>query len=138
MRATICHDEHLRDLLRPLLAVRHSHLQPLEAVGVSAEGYTLHYGQPDPCRPDCDGVPGALNAVHEAGLWVGDVLASVGFDNAGRVVLTGVGSSWNLTDPFAGHPSVTGFDLRITWRQQGDLLQMADLMGRLVTCGKAA
>ena len=39
---------------------------------------------------------------------------------------------WDLDDPFRGHPSTRGAgDLRIAWRQQGDLLQLADMTADL-------
>lgn len=138
MQAAVSHDARLRPLLQPLLSVRHAHLQPLEAIVLAQQGLRLCFGQPGPCDTGCDGVAGAIRAVHEAGLWVGDVLSAIGFDDTGRVVVNGVGAHWDLTDPFAGHPSVHEYGLRIRWRQQGDLLQLVDLAGRLITCENAA
>jgi hypothetical protein len=108
--------------------VRHAHLMPLEAVVGTASGWRLRYGEAAACPPGCHGIPGAVAAVHDAGLWVGDVKASLLLDAAGRVVLGGIGGSWDLADPFAGHPSTRGVsDLRIAWRQQGDELQLRAL-----------
>lgn len=42
-------------------------------------------------------------------------------------MVTGVGASWDLSDPFAGHPSAGDHDLRIRWRQAGDLHGLAGL-----------
>ncbi len=134
MQATIENDSVHRRLLQPLMAVRHPHLRPLQAVRVCDDALWLHYGQPGPCQLSCDGLRGALGAVHAAGLWVGDVLQSTGLDEQGRVVLAGIGASWDLRDPFAGHPSTTGFDLRIAWRQRGDLLQLDDIESALTQC----
>lgn len=138
MQAAISHDARLRPLLQPLLSVRHPHLQPLEAIVVGEEGLRLWFGQPQPCGPGCDGVAGAVRAVHGVGLWVGDLLSTIGFDDDGRVVLNGVGAHWDLGDPFAGHPSVHEYGLRIQWRQQSDLLQLVDLSGRLIACDHVA
>lgn len=135
MQATITYDTGLRRLLQPLLAVRHAHLRPLLAISANAHSLSLHYGRPDACQSPCDGVRGALRAIHAAGLWVGDVLAGVGLDELGRVVLSGVGSGWDLADPFAGHPAAVGYDLRIGWRQRGDILQLDDISGALTRCG---
>lgn len=134
MQATIDYDTTLRRLLQSLLAVRHPHLRPLQAIRITEGRMALHYGVAEECGATCDGVRGALRAVHAAGLWVGHVLESIGFDERGRVVLTGVGSDWDLTDPFAGHPSVSGSDLRVKWRQRGDDLQMCDLENELTRC----
>lgn len=68
-------------------------------------------------------------------MWVGDLTSAVGFDDVGRVVLIDVGRWWDLSDPFRGHPSTRGqSDLRIPWRQEGDLLQLADLSEALIRC----
>lgn len=134
MQATIVFDSALRRLLQPLLAVRHAHLRPLIAVQVSDTTLSLHYGQASACEAGCDGLRGALRAVHDAGLWVGNLLDSVGLDDRGRVVLTDVGTQWDLADPFAGHPSCTGYDLRVKWRQRGDELQLQQVEGELTRC----
>ena len=134
MQASIQYDTALRRLLQKLLVVRHAHLRPLQAIRVSDSDMALHYGQPGPCQAACGGLGGALRAVHAAGLWVGALVECVGLDETGRVVLSGVGSSWNLSDPFAGHPSTTGYDLRVGWRQRGDLLQLHDIEGALTRC----
>ncbi len=138
MQATIDYDTTLRRLLQPLLGVRHPHLRPLRAVRITEGRMALHYGEAQPCGSGCDGIRGAMRAVHAAGLWIGNVLESIGLDERGRVVLSGVGSAWDLTDPFAGHPSVTEFDLRVSWRQRGDDLQLRDLEGELTRCAHAA
>jgi hypothetical protein len=134
MQATIDYDTTLRQLLQPLLGVRHPHLRPLRAVRISEGRMALHYGRAQECAVGCDGIRGALQAIHAAGLWIGNVLESIGLDERGRVVFTGVGSNWDLRDPFAGHPSVTGYDLRVKWRQRGDDLQLSDLEGELTRC----
>jgi hypothetical protein len=135
MLGTIHHDVRIHQLLQRLLPVRHSHLRPLLAVSVGRQGIGLHYGQPGPCLPRCDGVRGALLAVHAVGLWVGDLRTSIGFDDIGRVVLSEVGSQWDVEDPFRGHPSTAGrTDLRVAWRQSGELMQLADLAETLVEC----
>lgn len=134
MQATIDYDTTLRRLLQPLLCVRHPHLRPLQAVRITDGQMALHYGQTQECGAGCDGVAGALRAIHAAGLWVGNVLEAIGLDERGRVVLTGIGSHWDLADPFAGHPAVTGYDLRVTWRQRGDELQLQDLENELTRC----
>jgi len=123
-------------LLQPLLTVRHAHLRPLEALARGQESVSLHYGEPGPCAYGCDGIVGALRAVHRAGLWVGDLLAAIGLDSSGRVILTGVGSTWDLADPFAGHPAAGGVrDLRVGWRQRSDLAQLPRLSRDLLRCG---
>lgn len=134
MQATVVNDSALRRLLQPLMAVRHAHVRPLLAVRIARSELSLHYGQPGPCAAACDGIRGALDAVHAAGLWVGNLVESVGFDDRGRIVLSGLGSSWDLKDPFAGHPCTTGYDLRVRWRQRGDLLQLEDLSEELMQC----
>lgn len=134
MQALIEYDTALRRLLQSLLAVRHPHLRPLQAIRVSDSAMVLHYGQPGACDEVCDGLGGAVRAVHSAGLWVGTLVECVGLDERGRVVLSGVGLDWDLADPFAGHPSTTGYDLRVKWRQQGDLLQLDDIEGALTHC----
>lgn len=138
MHTTVHHDVRLDELLDALIQVRHPHLLPLLAVHESGDGLALEYGQPPGCPKACDGVGGALEAVHEAGLWVGDVLDRIGLDEQGRVVLAAVGSDWDLRDPFAGHPSVRFADLRIAWRQNGDRLQFAEMSGPLVSCSRSA
>lgn len=127
MQAAIPSDTAWHRLLQPLLTVKHPHLQPLEIVSMRSDGMQLRYGQSGPCPPLCTGLWGAVRAVHGAGLWVGDLLSSLGLDGVGRSVLLGVGSRWVLTDPFAGHPSVHGDDLRIGWRQRSDLHLLATL-----------
>lgn len=135
MLTTIEHDVRLQRLLQSLLSVRHSHLRPLLAVSVGPASIGLHHGQPGPCLPRCGGIHEAIRAIHEAGLWVGDLTSAVGFDEVGRVVLIDVGSRWDLQDPFRGHPSTRGeSDLRIAWRQQSDLLQLANLSAALLRC----
>ncbi len=134
MQATITVDTGLRQLLQPLLAVRHPHLRPLVSVRDDARRLALYYGQPPACEPGCEGLRGAVRAIHGAGLWVGDLVSCIGLDNAGRVVLTGVGSTWDLRDPFAGHPAAHTYDLRVRWRQQGDLLQLDQLADALISC----
>lgn len=134
MQATIDYDTTLRRLLQSLLAVRHPHLRPLQAIRITDGQMALHYGLAEQCGATCDGVRGALRSVHAAGLWVGNVLESIGLDDRGRVVLTGVGSSWDLSDPFAGHPCVTGPDLRVNWRQRGDEFQLRELESELTRC----
>lgn len=135
MLTTIEHDVRLQRLLQSLLSVRHSHLRPLLAVSVGPASIGLHHGQPGPCLPRCGGIHEAIRAIHQAGLWVGDLTSAVGFDEVGRVVLIDVGSRWDLHDPFRGHPSTRGeSDLRIAWRQQSDLLQLANLSAALLRC----
>lgn len=135
MLATIDHDVRIHQLLQKLLPIRHSHLRPLLAVSVGPEHLRLHYGQPGPCLPMCGGIREAVRTVHGAGLWVGDVRTAVGFDDVGRVVLSEVGSQWDLADPFRGHPSTADRpDLRIAWRQSGEVLQLADLADSLMRC----
>ena len=138
MQPITSQDAGLSTLLNLLIRVSHAHLRPLRSVQLATDGMRLGYGQPPVCEPGCDGVPGAVRAIHEAGLWVGTVLDRTGFDHQGRVVLGGVGTDWDMRDPFAGHPSVTGFDLRIEWRQSGDLLQLANLPERLLECPRGA
>ncbi|MEZ5185803.1 MAG: hypothetical protein R2720_08660 [Candidatus Nanopelagicales bacterium] len=138
MQITIANDHRVHPYLQALLPIRHAHLRPLLAVGVGARRITLHYGRPGPCLPDCTGVEPALRAIHDAGLWVGDLVEAVGLDDVGRVVLNGVGSKWELHDPFAGHPATRGeFDLRIAWRQRGDLLQLSRT-GSMTRCDMVA
>lgn len=134
MRATIDNDSVLRRLLQPLMSVRHPHLRPLTAVRIAGRNLSLHYGQPGPCDQSCDGVRGAMHRLHAAGLWIGDVVESLGLDERGRVVLSGVGAQWDLSDPFAGHPSVKGYDLRVGWRQQSDDLQLQAIDNALTRC----
>lgn len=134
MEATVAYDTALRRLLQPLLAVRHPHLRPLLAVQVSDATLSLHYGQSAPCTTGCEGLRGAMRAVHAAGLWVGNMLEAIGLDDLGRVVLSDVGAHWDLADPFAGHPSTSGYDLRVAWRQRGDDLQLRDLECDLTQC----
>jgi hypothetical protein len=136
MEATTTFDVRLQSLLQPLLSVRHPHLQPLESVTTSPRTVSMVYGEPGPCRPDCDGVAGAVHALHTAGLWVGDMLAAIGMDSRGRVVLSGVGTSWSLADPFARHPATRGQeDLRIAWRQRADLAALSQMPSELLACG---
>ena len=137
MQASVAHDVSRRRLLQPLMAVRHPHLDPLTAVRAGSSSLSLHYGQSDPRGPVCEGIAGALRAVHAAGLWVGDLLAAVGLDEAGRWVLSGVGSAWDLADPFAGHPAATGHDLRIPWRQACDIRDLAGLPPAVTHCASA-
>lgn len=139
MQATTTFDSRLWGLLLTLRSVRHPHLRPLLSVSGREPMVSLRYGEPGRCPPGCDGIEGALRAIHRAGLWVGDVLAAAGFDGLGRVVLNGVGSDWDPGDPFAGHPSVTPgeSDLRIAWRQRGDVLQMAGFASGLTRCEAA-
>ncbi len=127
MQATTPTDRAWHRLLQPLLTVKHPHLQPLEVVSLSPDGIRLRYGQSGPCPPLCTGLWGAVRAVHGAGLWVGDVLSSLGLDTVGRCALLGVGSGWVLTDPFDGHPAASGDGLRIGWRQRADLHLLATL-----------
>ena len=135
MRATTIFDPGLRHLLQPLLSLRHAHLRPLDAVTVGAGLVCLEYGQPGACEPGCGGLEDALLTVHRAGLWVGDVRAAVGLDDVGRVVLAGVGSSWDLSDPFAGHPATRGEPgLRVPWRQRADLAQVSRLAPQVRLC----
>ncbi len=136
MQATTTFDVRLRRLLQSLLTVRHPHLRPLETVTTGRHTVSLLYGEPSQCPPACDGVAGAVRAVHGAGLWVGDLLAAIGLDGVGRVVLTGVGCSWSLADPFADHPATRGRqDLRIAWRQRADLAELSKMPGDLLACG---
>lgn len=138
MQITIANDEHVHRFLQALLPIRHAHLRPLLAVGVGAQETTLHYGRPGPCLADCTGVDAALRAIHAAGLWVGNLIKAVSLDEFGRMVLSGVGSQWELHDPFMGHPSTRGtFDLRIAWRQRGDLLQLSRA-GSMTRCDTVA
>lgn len=135
MLTTIEHDVRLHRLLQSLLPVRHSHLRPLLAVSVGPASIGLHHGQPGPCLPRCGGLHEAVRVIHQAGLWVGDLMSAVGFDEVGRVVLIDVGGRWDLRDPFQGHPSARGqSDLRIPWRQNGDLMQLANLSEALLCC----
>jgi hypothetical protein len=70
---------------------------------------------------------------------VGNVRNALGLDACGRVVLGDVGSAWDLRDPFQGHPSARGgYDLRIAWRQHGDVLQLADMAADLMHCQQMA
>lgn len=128
-------DAQMPDLLEALSHVRHAHLQPLLSV-VRADGLiACEYGDPGGCPPGCDGLVGAVFAVHRAGLWVGPLRRAVSLDRRGRAVLSGVGSGWDLADPFAGHPSVTGQpDLRIAWRQRGDVNQLWAMPRELRVC----
>jgi hypothetical protein len=115
-------------LLQRLLAVRHAHLMTLEAVVPTALGWRLRYGDPGPCRTDCDAVQGAVRSVHAAGLWVGNLMPLLVLDGSGRVVIGNLGATWDPADPFAGHPSTRGVsDLRIAWRQEGDRRQLPHL-----------
>lgn len=134
MQATTDYNPALRQLLQPLLAVRHPHLRPLQAIRITEDRMVLHYGTAEQCDETCDGVRGAMRAIHAAGLWVGNVLEAIGLDESGRVVLSQVGSDWDLCDPFAGHPSVSGYDLRVKWRQRADEQQMRDLESELTRC----
>jgi hypothetical protein len=127
-------DVQLRRLLQPLMSVRHAHLRPLEAVTAGRRHVSLHYGEPEACTPDCDGLWGALRVLHTAGLWVGDVSAALARDGSGQMILEGVGSSWELTDPFADHPSAGGADLRVKWRQRADREHLARVAGPHVGC----
>ncbi len=127
-------DVRLRALLQPLMSVRHAHLRPLEAVTSGANRLSLHYGEPQVCPPECDGLWGAVRILHAAGLWVGDVSRALVRDASGRVVLSGVGSVWDLSDPFADHPSAGASDLRVTWRQRADRAQMGRLDPGLLSC----
>ena len=139
MVETITSDNRLHRLLQLLLPVRHSHLRPLLAVAVGPSRIDLHYGQPGPCPPACGGVVAAVCSLHAAGLWVGNVRNALGLDACGRVVLGDVGSAWDLRDPFQGHPSARGgYDLRIAWRQHGDVLQLADMAADLLHCQQMA
>ncbi len=127
-------DVQLRRLWQPLMSVRHAHLRPLEAVTSGATRMSLHYGEPDACAPGCEGLWGALRALHAAGLWVGDVSKMVTQHESGRTILSGVGSAWDLRDPFADHPSAHTSDLRVDWRQRSDLEQVGRLPEHLVRC----
>jgi hypothetical protein len=134
MRATIAYDVHLRRLLQSLLGVRHPHLRPLLAVRMGPPAISLYYGDPQPCARGCDGIQGAVRAVHRAGLWVGGLVPALGLDASGRIVLSGVGASWDLRDPFAGHPSARAFDLRVPWRQSRDLHELDGVEDVLRQC----
>lgn len=134
MEATIDNDCALRRLLQPLMSVRHAHLRPLLAVRITGSEMSLHYGQPQLCERACDGLRGAMLRLHAAGLWIGELVESLGLDDRGRVVLSGVGSQWDLTDPFAGHPCVKDYDLRVAWRQRGDELQLQAIDNALTRC----
>lgn len=128
-------DVQLPSLLEALSGVRHPHVQPLLGVATAGGMWSCEYGESGMCWPGCDGLAGAVLAVHRAGLWVGRLRRAVSLDGHGRAVLSGVGSDWELADPFAGHPSVTGRpDLRIAWRQRGDLAQLSSLPPELRTC----
>ncbi|HNL52609.1 MAG TPA: hypothetical protein PKL68_11720 [Actinomycetota bacterium] len=127
-------DAQLRRLLQPLMSVRHAHLRPLEAVTSGVSGLSLHYGEPEACVAGCEGLVGAIRALHAAGLWVGDLSSSLARYGSGRVILSGVGSTWELRDPFRDHPSATTADLRVAWRQRSDRDQLGRLAGHLVTC----
>ncbi len=127
-------DAQLRRLLQPLMSVRHAHLRPLQAMTSGSRRLSLHYGDPEACSSGCEGLLGALRAVHAAGLWVGDLSKAISFDERGRVTLTGVGTAWDLIDPFADHPSAGAPDLRVRWRQRADLLQLRSLPDHLVAC----
>ena len=50
------------------------------------------------------------------------------------MVLIDVGSRWDLHDPFRGTSTRGESDLRIAWRQQSDLLQLANLSAALLRC----
>lgn len=134
MQASVVYDVSRRRLLAPLMAVRHAHLRPLTAVRAGSAALSLHYDQAADCGPECDGLAGAVRAVHDAGLWVGNLLSAVGLDEAGRWVLGGVGSAWDLADPFAGHPAARGVDLRIPWRQVADVRDLAELPAAVTHC----
>lgn len=137
MQASVVYDVSRRRLLQPLTAVRHPHLQPLTAIRASVGSLALHYDEAGSCGPACDGIKGAVQAVHAAGLWVGNVLAAVGLDDAGRWVLTGVGTAWDMADPFAGHPSASSADLRIRWRQAADVRDLSALPEAITHCASA-
>ncbi|MEI2641094.1 MAG: hypothetical protein U0R28_00715 [Candidatus Nanopelagicales bacterium] len=134
MQATVVYDVSRRRLLQPLMGVRHAHLHPLTAVRAGSESLSLHYGEAGACGPACDGIAGAVRAVHAAGLWIGNILSAVGLDEAGRWVLSGVGSAWDLADPFAGHPAASTHDLRIPWRQAADVRDLAELPVAVTHC----
>lgn len=134
MRHSVTSQGTVMDLLDNLMTVRHPHLVSLQSVNLAGGDMELVFAEPPQCRPGCDGVPGAMRALHASGLWIGTIVDHVSFDEHGRTVLVGVGSDWDLRDPFAGHPSVTGFDLRIAWRQQGEQLQLEQLPTSLLEC----
>lgn len=127
-------DGHLRRLLRPLMSVRHAHLRPLEAVTSGASRLSLHYGEAPACVAGCEGLWGAVQVLHDAGLWVGDLSDVMAVDDAGRVVLSRVGTTWDLSDPFSEHPSAGPPDLRIRWRQRADREQLSRMSELLTRC----
>ena len=127
-------DAQLRRLLQPLMSVRHAHLRPLEAVTSGVSGLSLHYGEPEACVAGCEGLAGAIRALHAAGLWVGNLSSSLARYGSGRLILCGVGPAWGFGDPFLEHPSPTIADLRRAGRQRSDRDQLGRLAGHLVTC----
>ncbi len=82
----------------------------------------------------CEGLAGAMRALHAAGLWVGDLSSSLARYGSGRLILSGVGSAWELRDPFREHPSATIADLRVAWRQRSDRDQLGRLAADMVNC----
>ncbi|HQR78758.1 MAG TPA: hypothetical protein PLT68_00915 [Actinomycetota bacterium] len=128
-------DVELSSLLEELSRVRHAHLRPLLSVTPMGNAFACEYGEPGLCPSGCDGLVGAVRAVHRAGLWVGGLRRAVSLDTHGRALLSGVGSDWDLVDPFAGHPAASGRpDLRIGWRQSGDRHQLWSLPRELRIC----
>ena len=134
MLTTIEHDVRLQRLLQSLLSVRHSHLRPLLAVSVGQPASVCIMGSQGRAyrgavaftrrsarstRQGCGS--GTRPPLWDSTRWAGWCLIDVG-------------SRWDLHDPFRGTPTRGESDLRIAWRQQSDLLQLANLSAALLRC----